>query len=183
MSKRLPVSHGVPPITLRRAIRLLMLPSPYHRYCPCCSSAQISALRTEVSGAGVEGLSTRVLLLTPAVSSILRAVPKYCPKAAWEYTEMKNTAHISVVIALGLASFVALSGLHAAPAQGDKNTERKDQIRRPQHCGGVEPAGGKTAVPVRHTGRDLRCVGQRRPAAPRCRAAPDRRSASCTLHL
>ena len=39
---------------------------------------------------------------------------------------MKNTAHISVVVALGLASFAALSGLHAAPVQGDKNAERKD---------------------------------------------------------
>jgi hypothetical protein len=38
---------------------------------------------------------------------------------------MKTKAHISVVIALGLVSLPALSGLHAAQVQGDKNTERK----------------------------------------------------------
>src|SRR5215470_7475149 len=43
------------------------------------------------------------------------------------YTEMKKIAHISVVIALGLASFAALSGLHAAQVQGDKTTEQKDK--------------------------------------------------------
>jgi len=41
---------------------------------------------------------------------------------------MKNTARLSVVIALILTlSFAALSGLHAAQVQGDKNTERKDK--------------------------------------------------------
>jgi hypothetical protein len=40
---------------------------------------------------------------------------------------MKKTAHISVVITLGLASLAALSGLHAAQVQGDKNAERKDK--------------------------------------------------------
>ena len=38
---------------------------------------------------------------------------------------MKKTAHISVVIALGVASLAAFSGLQAAQVQGDKNTERK----------------------------------------------------------
>src|SRR5262249_46660978 len=67
--------------------------------------------------------------------------------------------------------------------EGPRRTGPADQIRRPQYCGGAEPAGGKTGVPVRDTSRDLRCVGQRRPAAPRCRATPDRRSARCALHL
>jgi hypothetical protein len=40
---------------------------------------------------------------------------------------MKNTAHLSVVIALGLASFAALPGVHAAPLQGSKNTEQTEQ--------------------------------------------------------
>ena len=40
---------------------------------------------------------------------------------------MKKTAHISVVIALGLASVAALSGLHAAQVQGDKKAEQKDK--------------------------------------------------------
>src|SRR6476620_56757 len=41
---------------------------------------------------------------------------------------MKNRAHLSVVSALVLTlSFAALSGLHAAPVQGDKKTERKDK--------------------------------------------------------
>jgi len=39
---------------------------------------------------------------------------------------MKKTAHISVVIALGLA-LAAISGLHAAQVQGDKNAEQKDK--------------------------------------------------------
>src|SRR5215475_213566 len=39
---------------------------------------------------------------------------------------MKNTAQLSVVSALVLVlTFAALVGLHAAPAQGDKNTQRK----------------------------------------------------------
>src|SRR5262245_25870790 len=40
---------------------------------------------------------------------------------------MKKTAHISVVIALGLASVAAFSGLHAAQVQGDKKAEQKDK--------------------------------------------------------
>lgn len=40
---------------------------------------------------------------------------------------MKKTAHLTVVIALGLASLAALSGLHAAQVQVDKNTEQKDK--------------------------------------------------------
>ena len=40
---------------------------------------------------------------------------------------MKNTAHLSFVVALGLASFVTLSGVHAAPVQAGKNTEQKDK--------------------------------------------------------
>jgi len=40
---------------------------------------------------------------------------------------MKNTAHLSVVIALGLASCVALSALQAAPVQTGKNAEQKDK--------------------------------------------------------
>src|SRR5215475_14442725 len=39
---------------------------------------------------------------------------------------MKNTAQLSVVSALVLVlTFAALVGLHAAPAQGDKNSQRK----------------------------------------------------------
>jgi hypothetical protein len=40
---------------------------------------------------------------------------------------MKNTAHLSVVIALGLASSAALWGLQAAPTQAAKNAEQKDK--------------------------------------------------------
>lgn len=40
---------------------------------------------------------------------------------------MKNTAHLSLVIALGLASFAALPVLQAAPMQAGKNSEQKDQ--------------------------------------------------------
>ena len=40
---------------------------------------------------------------------------------------MKNTAHLSVVIALGLVSFAALPALHAAPMQDGKTTEQKDK--------------------------------------------------------
>ena len=41
-------------------------------------------------------------------------------------TEMKNRSHLSLVIALGLASFAAFSRLHAAPMQAGKNTEQKN---------------------------------------------------------
>jgi hypothetical protein len=45
---------------------------------------------------------------------------------------MKNTKHLSVVSALVLAlSFAALAGLHAAPVQGSKNTERKGADANP----------------------------------------------------
>src|SRR5215510_7241234 len=68
---------------------------------------------------GRGGLSTRVLLLPPAVCPILSEVENDCLRAEWEYTEMKNTAHLSFVSALVLAlSFAALSGLHAAQVQG-----------------------------------------------------------------
>src|SRR5215470_8169845 len=41
---------------------------------------------------------------------------------------MKTTARLSIMSALVLVlSFAALSGLHAAQVQGDKNTERKDK--------------------------------------------------------
>ena len=40
---------------------------------------------------------------------------------------MKKTAHIAIVIAVVVASLASFSGLHAAQAQGDKNTERKDK--------------------------------------------------------
>jgi hypothetical protein len=40
---------------------------------------------------------------------------------------MKKPTHILVVIALGLASLAALSGLHAAQVQGDKKAEQKDK--------------------------------------------------------
>ncbi len=44
---------------------------------------------------------------------------------------MKNRAHLSVRSALVLAlSFVALTGLHAAPVQGDKNADRKDTNKK-----------------------------------------------------
>jgi hypothetical protein len=44
--------------------------------------------------------------------------------------------------------------------EGPGRTGSGDQIRRPQHCGGAEPAGGETAVPVGNTGRDLHRAGQ-----------------------
>jgi len=44
---------------------------------------------------------------------------------------MKNRTHLSVVSALVLAlSFVALSGLQAAPLQGNKSAERTTTRRR-----------------------------------------------------
>ncbi|HJZ96231.1 MAG TPA: hypothetical protein VKE70_06975, partial [Candidatus Solibacter sp.] len=50
---------------------------------------------------------------------------------------MKKTAHISFVVALGLASLAALSGLHAAQVQGDKNTERKEKDKNTERKGAV----------------------------------------------
>lgn len=59
---------------------------------------------------------------------------------------MKNRAHLSVVSALVLAlSFAALPGLHAAPLQGDKNAERKDNKKTEQ----------KAATPDQRQMRDL----------------------------
>jgi hypothetical protein len=46
---------------------------------------------------------------------------------------MKNRAHLSIVSALVLAlSFGALSGLHAAPLQGNKSAERTDNKKTEQ---------------------------------------------------
>src|SRR6478672_13649252 len=53
---------------------------------------------------------------------------------------MKNRAQLSVVSALVLAlSFGALSGLHAAPVQGDKNAERKDNKKTEQKSAAATP--------------------------------------------
>src|SRR5579859_2281663 len=53
---------------------------------------------------------------------------------------MKRTARLSVVRALVLAlSFVALSALHAAPLQGDKNAERKDTKKTEQKAAAATP--------------------------------------------
>src|SRR5580765_2423550 len=53
---------------------------------------------------------------------------------------MKNRAHLAVVSALVLAlSFAALSRLHAAPMQGDKNTERKDNKKTEQKGAATTP--------------------------------------------
>jgi len=46
---------------------------------------------------------------------------------------MKNTAHLSVVIALGLAWCAPLSGLQAAPAQASKSTEQKAKNTEPKN--------------------------------------------------
>ena len=53
---------------------------------------------------------------------------------------MKNRAHLSVMSALVLAlTFGALSGLHAAPVQGDKNAERKDTRKTEQKSAAATP--------------------------------------------
>ena len=53
---------------------------------------------------------------------------------------MKNRAHLSVVSALVLAlSFVALSGLHAAPLQGNKSAERTDNKKTEQKSAAATP--------------------------------------------
>ncbi len=53
---------------------------------------------------------------------------------------MKNRAHLSVMSALVLAlSFVALSGLHAAPVQGSKDAERKDTKKTEQKAAAATP--------------------------------------------
>src|SRR6516225_3160905 len=78
-------------------------------------------LRTEVSGdLGRGGLAPVYCCYRRQPPQYSASVQNYCSRAAWEYTGMKKTAHISVVIALGLVSLAALSGLHAAQVQGDK---------------------------------------------------------------
>src|SRR3977135_1368230 len=53
---------------------------------------------------------------------------------------MKNRAHLSVVSALVLAlSFAALSGLHAAPLQGNKSAERTDNKKTEQKSAAATP--------------------------------------------
>ena len=53
---------------------------------------------------------------------------------------MKNRAHVSIMSALVLAlTFVALSGLHAAPVQGDKNADRKDNKKMGQKSAAATP--------------------------------------------
>jgi hypothetical protein len=53
---------------------------------------------------------------------------------------MKNRAHLSVVSALVLAlAFVALSGLHAAPLQGNKSAERTDNKKTEQKSAAATP--------------------------------------------
>ena len=52
----------------------------------------------------------------------------------------ENRAHLSVVSALVLAlSFVALSGLHAAPLQQNKNAERTDNKKTEQKSAAATP--------------------------------------------
>ena len=53
---------------------------------------------------------------------------------------MKNRAHLSVVSALVLAfSFVAFSGLHAAPLQGNKSAEQTDKKKTEQKSAAATP--------------------------------------------
>src|SRR5215467_7001142 len=53
---------------------------------------------------------------------------------------MKNRAHFAVMSALVLAlSFVPLSALHAAQAQGDKSAERKDNKKTEQKAAAATP--------------------------------------------
>lgn len=53
---------------------------------------------------------------------------------------MKNRAHLSIMNALVLAlSFVAHSGLHAAPVQGSKDAERKDIKKAEQKSAAATP--------------------------------------------
>jgi hypothetical protein len=53
---------------------------------------------------------------------------------------MKNGAHLSVVRALVLAlSFAAVSGLHAAPLQGNKSAERTDNKKTEQKSAAATP--------------------------------------------
>jgi hypothetical protein len=53
---------------------------------------------------------------------------------------MKNRAHLSVVSALVLAlSLLTLSGLHAAPLQGNKSAERTDNKKTEQKSAAATP--------------------------------------------
>ncbi|HEY2233077.1 MAG TPA: hypothetical protein VGK01_06320, partial [Candidatus Angelobacter sp.] len=53
---------------------------------------------------------------------------------------MKNRTHLTVMSALVLAlSFGALSGLHAAPLQGNKSTERTDTKKTEQKSASATP--------------------------------------------
>jgi len=53
---------------------------------------------------------------------------------------MKNRAHLSIMSALVLALlFVPFSGLHAAPVQGDKSAERKDNKKTEQKGAATTP--------------------------------------------
>jgi len=74
------------------------------------------------------GYRTRVLLLSPAISSILARVGKLRSEdVLGVHREMKITAHFSVVIGLVLAlSFAALGQLHAGPVPGDKKIDGKN---------------------------------------------------------
>src|SRR5262245_49131987 len=75
------------------------------------------------------GISTRVLLLPTTVCSTLCCeIGNYVRRLLREYTEMKITARLSIVIGLVLAfSFAGLAGSSAAPAPGDKNSAPLDQ--------------------------------------------------------
>ena len=70
-----------------------------------------------------------MLLLPPAVCSTLTGeIRNYGRRAAWEHTEMKNIARLSIVIGLVLAfSFVELAGLRVVTVSGDNNKALLDQ--------------------------------------------------------
>ena len=73
----------------------------------------------------MSSVSTRVLLLPPAISPILTGVRNYRSKTTWELTEMKNTAHLPFVIGLVLALLFSAPGGYAAPRLGDDKTKGK----------------------------------------------------------
>ena len=64
---------------------------------------------------------------------------------------MKNTAHLSVVVALALASFAALPGLHAAPTQDSKSTDQKSKNTEQK----TKTTERKAATPDQQQMRDL----------------------------
>jgi hypothetical protein len=66
---------------------------------------------------------------------------------------MKNRAHLSVVIALGLASSAALWGLQAAPTQAGKNAEQKDKTTEQKNKSAERKAASVT--PDQQQMRDL----------------------------